>query len=584
MKPISEYRWIYPDTEPVSEVALNDEVDTKRLADELTISHLLAHLLVERGIRTFEQAHVFFRPTLNDLHDPFLMDGMSTAVALTLQALKQKQTILIYGDYDVDGTNGTALLVTFLKKAGGNVYYHVPDRIKEGYGISVQGIDRAEQLNVSLLITVDCGITACTQIAEARKRNIDVIICDHHEPGAELPDANAVLDPLKPSCSYPYKYLSGCGVAFKFVEAMLRTGTLADRFPGDIAETLYSYLDYVTLAATADIVPLTGENRVLVKLGLEKMNSAPRPGVSALMETAGLKKGKINSGNIVFVLAPRINAVGRLGDASRAVELLMTESYEEALAIAQICESENQNRRKLDEDTFAEAIAYAEELYATVDTPAIVLHSDTWHAGVIGIVASRLAERYHRPSIMLTTIDGTMKGSARSVSGFDLYDALKQCEHTLLQFGGHKYAAGLSVEPHRFEEFRSTFLNLADRLLTDELRTPGINIQAKVSLSEITLKFIRILSQFAPFGPMNMRPVFAARDVTVAHRPGIVGNKHLKFKVRENGTTFDTIGFNMSDRIDNAFVNRKTIDIAFTITENEYNGQTQVQLALKDFK
>lgn len=596
MKPVREYRWIFPNDRPgssdsnIASTAAQppDSLGlVKKLTDELNISPTLAQLLVNRKIDSYEKARVFFRPDMSDLHDPFLMDGMERAVERIIHALANQETILVYGDYDVDGTNGTALLWSFFHTVGANVSYFIPDRIKDGYGLSHRGIEVAKQRGATLLITVDCGVTAVEQVKAARASNIDVIICDHHEPADTLPDAHALLDPLKPGCPYPYKALSGCGVAFKLVQALLtRPETLGlQSWLGDKADALlHSYLDLVTLATTADIVPLTEENRALVKLGLDLINSNPRPGIRALVETSGTKPGRISAGQIVFILAPRINAVGRIGDAMRAVELLTCESYDEALSLARVFEEENRTRRKLDEEAFLEAQQIVEDFLDVEADSAIVLHQESWHPGVIGIVASRLVERYYRPTIMLTTVDGVVKGSARSISGFDIYQALKRCEDKLLQFGGHKYAAGLSVDPDRVDEFKEAFNAVAKELLTDELLTPRLNIEAEIDLDELTPKFVGTLNRFAPYGPGNMRPVFAARNIELYGPPKIVGNNHLRFKVRKNGRVFDAIGFNLGGLIERLQNDTRRVDIAFSIDEGEYAGELVPQLKVRDVR
>lgn len=585
MRPIREYRWSFsPHVNDDPAGTLEKEALIKRLSDELTISPVLTSALIRRGIDTFEKARSFFRPSLDDLHDAMLFDGMQHAVERITQAVGAKEKILVYGDYDVDGTNGTALVWTFLKRVGGSVEYYIPDRIKEGYGLSVSGIDRAKESGVTLLISVDCGITAVKQVAYAGELGIDVIICDHHEPGDELPEAIAVLDALKPSCQYPYKALCGCAVALKLVQALAQQEAIQSRLKDDPKEIVRSYLDLATLATTADIVSLTGENRILVKLGLEAMNSNPRPGIQALIETSGLKPGKISSGQIVFVLAPRINAVGRLGNAMRAVELLTCDSYSRALELAQVFEEENRNRRKIDEDTFLEAQEIVEKYLSVETDSAIILHEETWHPGVIGIVASRLVERYYRPTIMMTTVDGVAKGSARSVSGFNIYQALKRCEDKLLQFGGHKYAAGLSLELDKVEEFKEAFNLVAKELLTEELLTPEIRIDSVINLAELTPKFIRVLYQFAPYGPGNMRPVFVARNVEVYNQPRIVGNGHLRFKVRTSGRIFDAIGFNLGGLMELVQKPDQRIDIAFSLDEGDFGGETYPQLKIRDIK
>ena len=582
VSPIREYRWTLLHD---NGSAVNDPdrlAHSKRLVDELGISPVLAEILVRRKIHSKDEARLYFRPMLDDLHDPYLMDGMDIAVNRIIKAVKSGEQLMVYGDYDVDGTNGVSLLWTFLSSIGANVRYYIPDRLTEGYGISNGGIDKAKAAGVSLLVSIDCGITAVKQVEHANSLGMDVIICDHHEPGELLPPALAILNPLKPSCKYPFKYLCGCGVGFKLIQALSSDEFVQSKFGGGAEEQLASALDFVTLATTADIVPLVGENRTLVKLGLELMNTSPRPGIRALIETSGLKPGRITAGQIVFVLAPRINAVGRLGDAGRAVGLLTCTSYEEALQRAQVFEEENRNRRKIDEETFMQAQDLVERNLDMKNDSAIILHQETWHPGVIGIVASRLVERYYRPTIMMTTIDGVVKGSARSVSGFDIYQALKKCEDKLLQFGGHKYAAGLAVAPDRIAEFKEAFSVVAKELLTDEILTPVVHIEAEIQLSELTPKFVRILSQFAPFGPQNMRPVFAARNLEVYGTPRIVGNNHLRFKVRQQNRIFDAIGFNLGSLVDR--LNGKRIDLAFSLDEGDFAGESVPQLKIKDLK
>jgi single-stranded-DNA-specific exonuclease len=520
---------------------------------------------------------------MEDLYDPFTLNHMDAAVKRISTAIQNNERMVVFGDYDVDGTDSTAMLWKFLKDAGTNVSYFIPDRIKDGYGISTAGIDHVRDSGATLLIAVDCGITAVQQVEYARSHNIDVIICDHHEPGNEIPNATAVLDALKPSCSYPFKYLCGCGVAFKLIQALAVSEPIRSKFGEDAPKRLLDYLQYVTLATTADIVPLVNENRVMVKLGMELINSIPVPGIRALIETSGLSLGKISSGQIVFVLAPRINAVGRLGDANRAVEMLASDSYDRAVQIARVMENENFQRRKIDEETFLQAQEIVEKFLEADNDSAIVLHQETWHPGVIGIVASRLVERYYRPTIMMTTVDGVAKGSARSISGFNIYEALKRCENKLIQFGGHKYAAGLTVELNRVDEFRDTFKQVAAELLTEELLTPEIKIDAEMQLSDLTPKFIRVLAQFAPFGPENMRPVFAARNVEVLGQPRIVGKNHLRFKVRSNTHVVDAIGFNLGHLLNRVRSGNK-VDVAFTLDEGDFAGEVVPQLKIRDVK
>ncbi len=552
---VKEHRWIIADPPDAGIVAA--------LAKDINVPESIAKVLVYRGITDYDRAKDYFRPSLTQLHDPFLLDGMEMAVDRIRKALDNGEHMFVFGDYDVDGTNGAAMLYLFLRGRGGNVEYYVPDRLTEGYGISRQGIDRAIELGVTVFLAIDCGITAVDQIEYANESGLDVIICDHHEAGPTLPKALAVLDPIKPGDTYPFKSLSGCGVGFKLIQGLARS-------IGDDS-LVTPFLDFVTLASTADIVPLIGENRVLVKIGLQSINTAPRPGIKALIESAGLKPGNITTGQIVFALAPRINAVGRLGDATRAVRLLTCEDPEEARALAQVLEEENRNRRRIDEDTFADAQQLVEECLDLDADPAIVLHQEHWHPGVVGIVASRMVERYYKPSIMMATVDGVAKGSARSVSGFDIYEALKRCEDKLLQFGGHKYAAGVTVDLSRVEEFRMAFKAAVKELMTEEFKTPEIRIDMEITLSEITPWFIRLLREFAPFGPNNTRPTFLTRNLEVAGTPRIVGRNHLRFRVRQNGVVFDAIGFGLGELLPRVPVGRRDLECVYTVEENEWN-------------
>jgi single-stranded-DNA-specific exonuclease len=572
---VKEHRWTLADP-PSAEVVA-------RLSQEINVPEAIAKILVYRGIDTYDKARAYFRPTIDQLHDPFLLDGMETAVSRIIRAIDQKERFLVFGDYDVDGTNGASMLYLFLKDLGGNVEYYIPDRIREGYGISHQGIDIAHQQGVRVFLAVDCGITAVEQVEYANSVGLDVIICDHHETGAVLPAALAVLDPIKPNDPYPFKSLCGCGVGFKLIQGVAR------RLGKESA--IYSYLDFVTLASTADIVPLAGENRVLTKIGLQLINTNPRPGIKALIDAAGLKRGQITTGQIVFVLAPRINAVGRLGDAMRAVKLLTSTDPDEAQGLAQVLEEENRNRRKIDEDTFADAQELAETLFDMESEAALVLHQEHWHPGVVGIVASRMVEKYYKPAIMMATVDGVAKGSARSVSGFDIYEALKRCEDKIIQFGGHKYAAGLTVEISRLDEFREAFNAAVRDLMTEDLKTPELRIDVEIALTDLSARFIRILKEFAPFGPSNMRPTFLARNLEVAGTPRIVGKNHLRFRVRQNGMVFDAIGFGLGEYITRVSGGRKGLECVFTIEESDWTppsgirqGDTIPQLKIKDLR
>jgi single-stranded-DNA-specific exonuclease len=556
----------------------SDDNKVKLLADSLKISESMANLLLTRGISTYQSAKTFFKPSLDDLHDPYLMDGMEEASLRVIKAITGNEKIYIYGDYDVDGTCSAALLYLFVKKLGGQVEIYIPNRLTEGYGLSKSGIDFIKSKEASVIITVDCGITAIEETEHAKSLGMDMIICDHHQPGSTIPDAFAVLDPLKTSCNYPFKYLSGAGVAFKLIQAICER--IGNR------DLPYSYLDLVAIAGAADIVPLTGENRILVRKGLELVNENPRPGIEALIRVAGMQPGNLTAGHVVFTIAPRINAVGRMGDAIRAVDLFLTEDRIEAVKLAEVLEGENYQRRKIDELTYSHAISMVEESLNLDEDIAIVLHEENWHPGVIGIVASRLVEKYYRPTIMLTTIDGIAKGSARSITGFNIYEALKQCEDLLLQFGGHEAAAGLALELDKIQEFKKKFNQIVKNTVTQGDVIPELLIDDKISLNEINAKFIKILDEFAPFGPGNMRPVFMAENVELVYAPRIVGSNHIVTSIRQNGNdkVFDTIGFNLGSFASQIDKDKNLLDIAFTIEKSDRDGRVFPQLRLRDLK
>lgn len=555
-----------------------DEKSILALADSLNISSVLASLLIHRNITNFFEAKTFFRPEIEAIYDPFLMDGMEEASLRVINAITNNEKICVYGDYDVDGTCSAALLYMYLKELGANVETYIPNRLTEGYGISIESIDMLKEREVNLMISVDCGITAVDEIDHANKIGIEVIICDHHKPKEVLPNAHAVLDPLKPGCNYPFKYLSGAGVAFKLATA------IGDRI-GDKGMAM-KHLDLVALAGAADIVPLVDENRILVKEGLDQINKNPRPGILALIRSARMEPGNLSAGQIVFTIAPRINAVGRLGDAIRAVDLFTTTDHQEAIELASVLESENTERRKIDEVTFSHAVQIVEETVDIENDLAIVLHYDDWHPGVIGIVASRLVEKYYRPSVMLSTIDGVAKGSARSISGFNIYKALEGCDDLLLQFGGHEAAAGLALEVDKVDEFRARFNNILKTSMTEDDIVPEVRVDTKISFSEITPKFIRILNQFAPFGPGNMRPTFMAEDVALVYPPRIVGTNHLITCLKQNGNdkVFDSIGFNLGYFADHIDKDKNLVDIVFTIETLVKEGKSYPQLRLKDIR
>ncbi|MEI7810951.1 MAG: single-stranded-DNA-specific exonuclease RecJ [Ignavibacteria bacterium] len=555
-----------------------DENNIKSLSGSLNISEILSNLLIQRGILNYQLAKSFFRPSIDDLYDPYLMNGMEVASLRLIKAVTSNELIYIHGDYDVDGTCAAALMYLFLRELGARAEIYIPNRLTEGYGISKSGIEIISSRGASLIITVDCGITATEETELAKSLGMDVIICDHHQPGNVIPDAYAVLDPLKPGCNYPFKYLSGAGVAFKLAQAV------GDRIGK--REIPLKYLDLVAIAGAADIVALEDENRILVRKGLELVNSSPRPGIAALIRSSGMEQGNLSAGNIVFTIAPRINAVGRMGDASRAVDLFITDDNAQAAKFARILEGENYERRKIDEITYSHAIELVESSVNLVEDLAIVLHEENWHPGVIGIVASRLVEKYYRPTVMLTTVDGVAKGSARSIVGFNIYEALKQCEDLLLQFGGHEAAAGLALELNKLAEFKEKFNQVVRTTVKSDDVSPEIIVDAKLTLTDLTPKFIRILDEFAPFGPSNMRPVFMIENVQVTNPPRVVGTNHIILAIKQDGCDkiFDTIGFNLGSFASQINKDKNLVDLVFTIEQTVRDGRSFPQLRLKDIR
>ncbi len=503
------------------------------------------------------------------------MDGMEVAVDRIERAISTRELIWIHGDYDVDGTASAAMVLHFLRKIGANADYHIPSRLEEGFGFTPLSVERAREAGASVVITVDVGVTASRAVDRANELGIDVIICDHHQAAEEIPKALAILDPIKPGCSYPYKDLAACGVAFKLLQA------IADRYGSP--ELAFEYLDFVAIASAADIAPLMDENRILSHFGLELLNHHPRPGFKGLVDCAGLHLGQLTNASVIFGLAPRINAAGRLGDPRRAVEMMIQTDELKAFRIAQELEHDNRQRRSIDEHTFEEAARLAEEQLTAKSGRSLVLHAGDWHAGVIGIVASRLVERYHVPTVMLTTIDGMAKGSARSVKDFDIHGALKQCEDLLIEFGGHKHAAGLSLSVDRIPEFQDRFDAIAEAALTADQLRPEIVIDAELQLNELTPSFFKFLALFAPYGYKNHRPVFHTSGVVSANGVKIVGNNHLKFRALQRNFAIDAIGFNLGHRI-NECSNGRHFSVVYTLEENLFHGSTTPQLRIKDLR
>ena len=547
------------------------------LRESLSVDDLIARLLVLRGINTFEEAKTFFRPSMDMLHDPFLMKGMPEAIERIILAISRNEKVLIFGDYDVDGTTSVALVYSFFKKYISQIRYYIPDRYTEGYGISFQSINYAAENNYSLIIALDCGIKANDKIDYANSKNVDFIICDHHLPGDEVPDAVAVLDPKQTDCSYPYKELAGCGIGFKLAQAFCIQN-------GIDQEEVYTYLDLVVTSIASDIVPITGENRVLAHFGLKKLNSNPSPGLKSLIALSKADKD-LDITALVFTVGPRINAAGRIEHGSKAVELLIC-SEEEALEFSQKLNITNAHRRDLDLGTTDEALLILENDVITPYRKSTVLFNPAWHKGIVGIVASRVIEKYYKPTIVLTESNGMVSGSARSVKDFDVYTAIENCSHLLEQFGGHKFAAGLSLKKENVPAFVDAFEREVASTIKDYMLIPMIEIDLEIKLDEITEKLVRILSQFAPHGPHNMTPVFCSRHVMDTGFAKVVGSNHLKLELYQPHTKLskiEAIAFNKADYI-HFFKRNIPVDIVYKIKVNEFRGNASIQLIIEEIK
>jgi len=546
------------------------------LADALKVDDLVAQLLLQRGISNYDEAKKFFRPELSDLHDPFLMKDMNVAVERIEKAISDNENILIFGDYDVDGTTAVALFSSYLSSYYPNVATYIPDRYTEGYGISTQGIDFGEDNGFSLIIALDCGVKAVDKVAYAKEKSIDFIICDHHRPGDQLPDAIAVLDPKRQDCDYPYDELCGCGVGFKLVQALASKN-------GETIDDLLPYSDLVATAIGADIVPMTGENRVLAYHGLKVINSNPRIGFQAIINQT--KKTKLTITDVVFIIAPRINAAGRMKHGQHAVNLLTETDFERATKFAAEIEKFNYDRRELDQEITTEALAQIEANDEKGGFTSVV-YKDTWHKGVIGIVASRLTETYYRPTLVFTKSGDKLAASARSVKGFDVYNALQGCADCIEQFGGHKYAAGLTLLEEQYETFKEQFEKVVSETIDPALLTPEITVDAILELKKITPKLMRIIHQFAPFGPGNMTPIFMAENMKdIGYAKGVgQEEKHLKLSVTQNGSVpIGAIGFNLGEKLP-LVKNNQTFDAVFSLDENEWQGNVSLQLKLRDIR
>lgn len=561
-------RWIIEQTDPEKVAALQSA---------LQISPVICSILVQRGIRNFEDARSYFKPQLTELHDPFLMKDMALAVDRIVQAVNTGERILVYGDYDVDGTTSVACMYQFLCSiyTPEMVDYYVPHRYKEGYGISMQGIEYAHEHQVGLMISLDCGIKSAELIQHAKNLGIDFIVCDHHLPGTNLPPAVAILNPKQTDCPYPYKELCGCGVGFKLICA------LAQRLSIPETET-HKYLDLVATAIAADIVPMTGENRILAYYGLKQINENPSTGIKALINLSKAQK-PLNINNVVFIIAPRVNAAGRMDDARKAIQMFIEQDLEKATAFAQMLHDDNTDRREADSSITVEALAIIQGDLVLENRKSTVIYQPHWHKGVIGIVASRLMEHYYRPTIVLTRSGEVVSGSARSIPGFNIHEGLHQCQDLLLGFGGHYFAAGMTMKPDNVLAFAERFEEIVTATVAEEFFTPELTINAELNFDEITPVFYRILTRMEPFGPENNMPVFIARGVINDGRSKIVKEKHIRFSVTQKGINFTGIGFNLADKF-SMLEDQQPVDLVFTIDENEWNNEKRLQLKVTDLR
>jgi single-stranded-DNA-specific exonuclease len=545
------------------------------LQKALHINPVFCQILVQRGVRTFNEAKAYFRPNLIELHDPYLMKDMEKAVERIANAISANEKILVYGDYDVDGTTAVAVVFDFLRNIHPNCDFYIPHRYREGYGVSKMGVDFAAENDFSLVISLDCGIKSVELIKFAAEKGVDFIICDHHMPDEELPPAVAILNAKQPDCTYPFKELCGCGVGIKLIQALCTRLKLP-------SEKWMCYLDLVSIAIAADIVPMNGENRILTFFGLQKVNQNPSTGIKALMKLAKME-GQIHVNNLVFVIAPRVNAAGRMDDARKAVQLFIAEDENSAMDLAEQLHSDNTDRREVDLTITEQAFAMIDNSELLQGKKSTVLHNASWHKGVVGIVASRLIEKYYRPTIILTDSGDKIAGSARSVLGFNVYEAIHKCKDLLENYGGHFYAAGLTLKKENMEAFSERFEAVVAASITADMMVPEITIDTIITFKDITQKFFDILCQMEPFGPDNMRPVFMAHNVYESGKSRIVKDMHLKFELVQNGTTMEGIGFGLSEKFSLLKPNQP-LDIVFTLDENEWNGVKKIQLRVIDIR
>jgi len=561
----------------IKEQSAADKV--KELSAAIKVNYVIGNLLVQRGIEDYNQAKDFFRPALESLHDPFLMKDMKKAVKRIVDATQKREKILVYGDYDVDGTTAVSLVFTFIRWLGLKCDYYIPDRYTEGYGVSFKGVDYASENGFGLIIALDCGIKSQDKVAYAKKKGVDFIICDHHEPDDQLPDAAAILNPKQADCKYPYKELSGCGIGFKLVQAMALNYDIP-------FSTIEQYLDLVALSIAADIVPITGENRILTYHGLKRINSAPREGFKAIIELAQLKR-EVNVSDLVFVFGPRINSAGRIETGKNAVELLIADTAQKAMLSGESVNKTNVERRDVDATITQEALNMIVTSEKLKNKKTTVLYNPEWHKGVIGIVASRLIEKhFYRPTIIFTKSNGNITGSARSVKNFNLYQAISSCSHLLEQFGGHKYAAGITMKEENLPAFTDLFEDVVGKTITQNLLNPEIDIDCPLPFSAISPKFNLVLKQFAPFGPGNMTPVFMAENVITKKPPQVVGNGHLRLSLAQADNpeiTFSAIGYEMYEYM-HLIAENKPFKICYSLRETEWNGVKSLELNIKDIQ
>jgi len=565
------YKWNYEPLTPK-----NNE-NNEQLAKQLGIHPALSQLLIQRGITTVEEADKFFHPSLKDLHDPFLLPDMDKAIRRIEKALGEKERILVYGDYDVDGTTAVALVYKFLRKFTTNLDYYIPDRYDEGYGISQQGIDYASETDVKLIIALDCGIKAIEKVSYAKSKGIDFIICDHHMPDDTLPDAIAVVDAKRTDSTYPYEHLSGCGVGFKLVQALAQNNKL------EFSE-LIELLDLVAVSIASDIVPITGENRVLAYYGLKQLNNSPSMGLKGIIDICGLNSKNLTVSDIVFKIGPRINASGRMMNGKEAVDLLLANSTQDARVKSENIDHYNDNRRELDKRITDEATNQIEAITDVKMSNSIVIYNENWHKGVIGIVASRLTEKYYRPAVVLTKSNDLITGSARSVVGFDVYKAIEACKDILENFGGHTYAAGLSLKEEHLAEFKRRFEAMSVEMIAPEMMRPQIDIDAKLTFKDIDNKFVHDLNRFAPFGPENLNPIFVSTNVMDFGTSKLVGKDflHIKLDMIDPTTHIPMYGIAFRQSESFGLIKQDTFDICYTLEQNTHNGKTNTQLYVKD--